>query len=327
MVREAWLLVLVSYPAIGFAYLWPTSLRDTRQWFVMAAWSAFMIRTFLFHAGLVYALIALSAMFSRRRRLALACLPLLPVCLGPTLLEYLPRKSAPVKGETLTVVTVNLMMVNRNTESMIQEIQAARPDVLLLQEYTDEWHTALRKALGHNLPHCAYDAREDSFGIAIYSKQPFVEPVELSLPLSGMELPQMRAVIPVSGTPVAFYNIHLLPPRTLAYTTSHRLAIADLADLLRAERLPAVVSGDFNFTERTPHYDVLTEVGLRESHRLAGWGRGATWPVIKWFRYLPGLRFDRIFLSSELTAIESHTGIGQGSDHRPVIARIGLRRD
>jgi endonuclease/exonuclease/phosphatase (EEP) superfamily protein YafD len=181
MVREAWLLVLVSYPAIGFAYLWPTSLRDTRQWFVMAAWSAFMIRTFLFHAGLVYALIALSAMFSRRRRLALACLPLLPVCLGPTLLEYLPRKSAPVKGETLTVMTVNLMMVNRNTESMIQEIQAARPDVLLLQEYTDKWHTALR--------------------------------------------------------------------------------------------------------------------------------------------------FDRIFLSPALTAVESRVGVGQGSDHRPVIARIGLRRD
>jgi len=51
-----------------------------------------------------------------------------------------------------------------------------------------------------------------------------------------------------------------------------------------------------------------------------------TWSVISFYRWLPGLRLDRIFLGPELTACESRTGEGWGSDHRPVIARIGFKR-
>jgi endonuclease/exonuclease/phosphatase (EEP) superfamily protein YafD len=324
LLLEARLGIATSYPALAFAYLWPEDLRNTNPGFVLAAWAAFMIRTFLFHAGVLYLLIALGAAWKKHLRLFAGAVPLVVFTLGPTVAEYLPRNPPPIAGEAITVMSANLLMANRNMAPLIAEIQAAAPDVLLLQEYADQWHDALQVNIGAEYPHIAHVRREDSFGIAVYSRRPFLEPVQLDLPLGTTDAPQIRAVIEISGRPVAFYNVHPLPPRSLRYVTESRLQAADLIEMLRAEPLPAVVSGDFNFTERTPQFGMLTDIGLTETHALAGRGRGATWPVLSIFRWLPGLRLDRIFLSAGLTASHSRTGAGRGSDHRPVIARVGL---
>lgn len=325
LLLEARLAVTSAYPLLAFAYLWPENLRDTRPAFVLGAWAAFMIRTFLFHAGLLLLVIAAFAAWKKHYRLLAGAVPLLAFTLTPTLVEFMPRTPPPIAGEPITVMSVNLLMVNRDTGPIIDEIQAAAPDVLMLQEYTHHWHDALQTTLGARYPHVAHVRREDSFGIAVYSRRPFLEPVRIDLPLGTTDMPQIRAVIEISGEPVAFYNVHPLPPRTLEYTTECRLQIADLIDLLQAERLPVVVSGDFNFTQDTAPFKWLTKVGLTETHQLAGQGRGSTWPVISFYRWVPGLRLDRIFVGPALTAVESRTGQGRGSDHRPVIARIGLR--
>jgi endonuclease/exonuclease/phosphatase (EEP) superfamily protein YafD len=97
------------------------------------------------------------------------------------------------------------------------------------------------------------------------------------------------------------------------------------ADLLGKEEHPIVLAGDFNCTNRSPYASALRNIDLRDVHTQAGFGRGATWPVSGFFRRLPGLRLDHIFLSDALTCTESRTGTGTGSDHRPVVARIAFK--
>jgi endonuclease/exonuclease/phosphatase (EEP) superfamily protein YafD len=41
--------------------------------------------------------------------------------------------------------------------------------------------------------------------------------------------------------------------------------------------------------------------------------------------WLPGIRIDHVYLSPELTATAARVGSFVGSDHRPVIAEVGLR--
>jgi endonuclease/exonuclease/phosphatase (EEP) superfamily protein YafD len=65
---------------------------------------------------------------------------------------------------------------------------------------------------------------------------------------------------------------------------------------------------------------------MRSAHELVGFGLSNTWgprwyPSLNW---LPGVRIDHIWLSSELTATSSAVGLDTGSDHRPVIADIGI---
>lgn len=322
---EAWLFVIASYSAVLLGYLWPINWESESTGYVLGFWAAFMARTFLFHIGLMLAVIFVVALRLKQRRLWAACLPVLIVTLGPSLPALWP-KSPPTTSTPFRVMTVNLLMVNQNTGPLTDEIVRNAPDVLLLQELTQNWQVALETAIGANYPYRIHECRDDSFGAAIYSRHPFAEPPQRDLRLGNSDTPQMRAVVTLGGGKVAFYNIHLLPPRRLDYTIEHRRQFAALLKMLEEEQLPTVMAGDFNFSERSPQAATIERAGLRDAYDLATWGRGATWPVNSIFRYVPGLRLDHLYLGRWLTCGNCRTGIGEGSDHRPVIAEVGRER-
>ncbi len=322
--RDAWLVVIASYVLLAAAYLWPQDFRATSPAYNLACYVLFLAETFVWHIGLVILLIALLAAWRRAWRLAAATVPLLLVTLGPEVYHCLPQSPPPIQGEAVTVMSVNLLCTNPTPEAIIGEIRAADPDILLLQEYSPHWHEAIREAIGARYPYAKWVVRPDPFGAAIYSRLPFEDDVRTDLHLAGVETPQMRAVVRIGGRRVALYNIHLVPPYGLELTATTRHQLADLIEHLDAEPLPMILSGDFNFTDRSENAALLRAAGLTDTHRTAGWGRGSTWPVNGILRYLPGLRLDHIYLSDSLTCAHSRTGEGIGSDHRPIVAKIGL---
>lgn len=324
--REAWLLVIASYVALAFAYLWPQDFRSTSQGYVAVSLTAFMARVFVFHLGLLLAVVAAVSLRTRQWRLLTATVPLVVFALGRDIWSYRPSERPRLSGEVVTVASVNLLMVNTNTGSLVEEVRASGADIVLLQEYTEHWHAALRSALAQDYPYECHVCRDDSFGAAVYSSRPFIGDPELDLPLGVSSLPQIRALVEISQRPVALYNVHLLPPTSLEYTTESRLQFADLLDHLRKESLPFILAGDFNFTETTPQAAALRRLGTQEAFAVGGWGRGSTWPVNSFLRCLPGLRLDHIYLGGGLTCSDCRTGTGRGSDHRPVIAKIGFSR-
>lgn len=322
--REAWLLVIGSCAALVFAYLWPQDFRSTSQAYVAVSLIAFMVRVFVFHLGLLLAIVAIVALRTGQWRLLIPTIPLMLWTLGPAVWTYRPKTRPSLAGEVVTVASVNLLMVNRNTGSLVEEIRASGADIVFLQEYTDHWHAVLQSALAQDYPYECHVCQEDSFGAAVYSSRPFLTEPELDMPLGVSSLPQIRAVVAIGQQPVAIYNVHLLPPTGLEYTTETRSQFADLLDSLAEESRPFILAGDFNFTERTPQAAALRRLGLIEAFDQGGWGRGPTWPVNSFLRYLPGFRLDHIYLGGGLACSDCRTGKGEGSDHRPVIARIGL---
>ena len=325
--REAWIAIAISYVVVGFALLFPQDFRNTSPAYATTAWIAFLCRTFLFHLGLLVVAVAAVAVWRRRWRMLAATVPLLLITVGPAVWSYRPKSPPAIEGEVVSVMSVNLLMVNRDTGPLIAEIERNAPDILMLQEYTAHWHDALQASLGDTYPHTVYVPRGDSFGAAIYSRRPFVGEPAANLSLGDATEPQIRAVIHIDGQDVALYNIHLLPPRTLQYTTVTRAQFADLVDQLAQEKLPIILAGDFNFTPHSAQADALAAMGLSDTLTTIGTGRGATWPVVGGLRWLPGIRLDHIYVSNELACIECQTGEGQGSDHRPVVAKIALKRD
>lgn len=321
--REAWLVVLAAYPLLAFAWLWPQNWRNDATGVVFASWMAFLVQTLQFHLGLLLLAIVVVSLLNRGRRLAFAAaLPML-FTLVPAALQFLPRSAPPpAVGQPLRIMSVNLLMANEDTDGIIDEILAAKPDVLCLQEYTDHWHQAITRRLASEYPYEAHIARDDSFGIAIRSRTPFAAPVDDRFRLGSSGVDQQRAEIIFDGRQIAIYHIHLLPPRSLDYYRDQRTQFADLMDALRAETLPYLVCGDFNFSETTPQHREMIAAGIGEAHAQAATGRGSTWPVNGPFRYIPGIRIDHVYLSPGLYATNCTTGTGRGSDHRPVTVDV-----
>ncbi len=323
---QAWIIILAAYPLLAFAYAWPQHFRDASAEWPTVAWTAFAIRTFVYHLGLLlFAVVALAA-WRRCRRLVITGLPVLLLAIGPTWWQYRPLATPAIDGETFTVMSVNLLAHNRQTAPIIEEIKAARPDILLIQEYSNHWHTAIDKAIGADYPHRTIVLRDDSFGAAIYSRRPFKGRIERWVHLGNGTEPQMRVVVEINGRDVALYNIHVRPPLPGGYAIETKEQFADLLEHIAAEELPVIIAGDFNFSERSSQAAALRVRGISEAHELGGWGRGTTWPVLGPFRWLPGLRIDHIYLTGGLTCTDCQTGQGQGSDHRPVIATLGFAR-
>ena len=326
---EAWLFVLACYVLLSFAWLWPQDWRNTSVAYVVAAWVALLVRAAQFHLGLLVGLIAIVAAFGKGRRLFLASLPVVLFTLVPPAWRAMPKDPPPaVRGAPpLRVMSVNLLMINERYDEVTARIRAESPDVLLLQEYTGWWHRAMQKALSNDYPHCRPHPREDSFGAAVYSKTPFTGDGRADPKLgTWSDSPQQRVVVKPAGRDVAIYNVHLRPPRRLDYTTEHRLQFADLTDALAKEKLPAVVVGDFNWTESMPQHAALRNLGWRDAQDVAGTGRGATWPMNSIFRYLPGIRLDHVYLAPSITCTSVRTVEVPGSDHKAVVADVAMEQ-
>jgi endonuclease/exonuclease/phosphatase (EEP) superfamily protein YafD len=323
---QAWLVVVGSYAAIGFAFACPQDFRSTSAAYVCVAFAAFLIRTFLFHLGLLLLVIAFVAGLTRRWWLLGTALPLVAFTVGPDAWSYRPKARPTTARQIVRIMSVNLLGCNQRVAEVIGEVRGADPDLLVLQEYRPHWHRAFHQALQPDYPHNASFIREDDFGLAIYSRLPFAGPVDFAVRLGDAGTPQARSVLRLADRDVALYNVHLMPPKGLSWVMEQRREFADLLELLGDEELPVIFCGDFNFTNASVFADELARLGLIDAHRSGGRGRGATWPVLSFFRYLPGIRLDHVFLSKELTSTRSWTGVGHGSDHRPVIAEIGFRR-
>lgn len=320
----SWTTLAAGYALVATVVLWPSDLRRTDALYVGLSMALFLLRTFDFHFGAALLVAAAALLWRRQWRLTAAVMPLAGICLAPTVSQLAARSPGEVRGETVRVMSVNLLAFNDYTEGIVGEIRSVEPDLLVLQEYNPRWQRALRDGLDAVYPHVFEVVRPDTFGIALFSRLPLLEPVEV-LELGGSETPHLRAVVPVGGVPVVVYGVHISPPISIWYGRWQRLEMADLLDRLAGEKRPCIVAGDFNFTRSSPFGDALARLGFVDAHDLAGSGRGSTWNVRGFLRYLPGVRIDHLYLSPELTAVKAATGVGQGSDHRPIVAEIGVR--
>ena len=89
---QAWIVTISAYLVLAFAYLWPQDYRDDTPSLVMIGWVAFIVRTFIYHLGLLFLVIPVVSLWRRRWRLFVVALPVLLMTVGPSWWLYLsPR--------------------------------------------------------------------------------------------------------------------------------------------------------------------------------------------------------------------------------------------
>ncbi|HEV2295108.1 MAG TPA: endonuclease/exonuclease/phosphatase family protein [Tepidisphaeraceae bacterium] len=321
-----WIFAVGAVAALCLADLLPQWLATRSQPYLTLAVGSFIIETLQFHIGAACLLCLAVAVAGKRWRLALVSAMGVVMGLAPTASLLITREAPAPAGATMRLMSMNVHVHNRNAAAVLASVRRAKPDVLALQEYSVTMDDAIRDELADEYPYQLRKPRQNSGdGWAIYSRRPLLAPIDTSLRLDQSKR-QARFAVRMGDKEVVIYALHLTSPQSVEQIGRNRAEVADLLELVAQESMPVILAGDFNFTETTANAAALRALGLRNTHDLAGSGRGSTWRYRKLgiTHRLPGFRIDHVFIGPQLTCTHSRVLDTFGSDHRPIIADIAL---
>jgi endonuclease/exonuclease/phosphatase (EEP) superfamily protein YafD len=293
---------------------------------LLARWSVFceLFAHFRVHYLVLQAVTLALVLLQRRFDLAvIVVLIAVPHLLAVA--PYLPgtlRRAAAPSAEDARLVALNLQFNNGDFERARDYLLGTRADVLVISEFTPR--AAQRLAfLEPGYPHRVLRPRNSAWGIAVYSRVPILEAVDL--PLDDGRSSQLRLRLGFAGGPVDLYALHLASPTGQGRAALRNAQLGRLAGIVSAARsaepwVPAVVVGDLNLTPFSPWFgDLLRKAGLRDARQP--FGLHATWPALPLPLWIP---IDHCLVGGGIDVRSVAAGPAMGSDHLPL--EISLAR-
>ncbi len=305
-------------------------------------WWLFLLNAFTEYLFLLLPLPVAAAFITRRREIVVGLVGTLVVGIflyGGLLLPPLELRTAP--GPQITVMTSNVLGYSSNSEGVISSIWASGADVVALQELNPEIAEAIQHELLDEYPYQQLAPAVGVSGLGVISRYP-LESAGVALEGHWVGEPQIL-VMKWEDTEVTVVNFHAIPPglsspEYLRYSIQEReRQIGELMAFVESRRGPVILLGDLNATSHNQAYRMITD-SLQDAWVERGWGLGHTFPgalspgssrpvlagiaMPKWL-----VRLDYIFCSEHWQVDRASFGQWDGvSDHRPVVAKMGLIR-
>ena len=301
-------------------------LRQTSPFVALAG--TFNVYLFVAALPLALGLILLRTRTALATLLLLAVLFLLAHPMLPPVSAILPARSG---GSTLATMTFNLGGGITPPEALAQTIAAAQADIVAVQELTSQSAAVLATELAATYPYQILDPAIGSTGLL--SKLPIVS-YEWLRPPNGR--PFLHVIVNRQGSALHVFAVHFQTPGILWW---ERLPLprglveagleAEVAYLLPQVAVvsePVVVLGDFNMSDQSRAYAVMT-AALQDGFRQSGIGLGRTFPNnLHWAGIripFPLVRIDYVFHSPHLAATSAAVKCIEGqSDHCAVLANL-----
>jgi endonuclease/exonuclease/phosphatase (EEP) superfamily protein YafD len=222
---------------------------------------------------------------------------------------------------TLRIFFANVRESNEQYAAMLQEIKEADPDVIVLVEYSWGWHLTFKTSpelapykygSGHLQSHIG--------SVNVFSRIPLK--TEMQSWISGR--PMHTIEVQLGTKTLRLIGLHAPRPVNLPRYGYYKYW-QQMLPLILSERGPLVIVGDFNATQHSRVYEQLTNDRLRSAHEDQGRGYATTWP--NGDNLLPPIRIDQVLLSPEVDCVAIREGIGRGSDHKPLVMDVRIRRN
>lgn len=220
-------------------------------------------------------------------------------------------------GTALTVMLANLLSRNSDHDRLFDMLESEQPDVVVFQEVSSEWLTALAE-LQSRYPYSYAEAREGNFGIALFSRVPFASVTHVDSP--PFSYPSIIAKLRVGESLLNVIATHPTIPVSGTVYKARNQQLESLHEFLEGLDGSTVLIGDLNTTMWELNYRALEgRAGLRNARR--GYGVVPTWPTNMPFAMIP---IDHVLVSDDIGVSDVHTSARIGSDHLPLVVTITL---
>lgn len=241
---------------------------------------------------------------------------------GIVLAPYFIPVAAPVTAspaaDVLRVLTLNIYARNRTPDAVLNYIENADADVVVLSEVRPEFMAMAVERLGNLYPYRHDASRRGYFGMALLSRIPLDDAQTHQLGVS--DYPSIEATLTWQGKVITLYGAHPHPPLGARGTVRRDSELAEIQALLTRIEGPLILAGDLN---ASPWSAILSDLSNATGLRNVALGKGIrpTW----WYGSLVlGLPYDHVMVSPEWQVASYQVGDDVGSDHFPVMADLYL---
>lgn len=224
-------------------------------------------------------------------------------------------KKKSTASATVKVISVNVYQFNKDFHKLHDLIRKYSPDIFITMESNSDWEQANR-SLESAYPHTEKITLENTYGMHLYSKIPFVKS-EIHYFVAD-DVPSIETRFRTSdGHDFVVFAVHPPPPSPTEEKTSKERDgdLLCVAKKIKKHNVPSLVIGDFNTVAWS-----VTSILFRKTSELidARVGRGilATFHAKYWFFRVP---LDLLFHSPEIFVEKLETLEPIGSDHFPIL--------
>lgn len=144
-------------------------------------------------------------------------------------------------NDSITLYSVNVLQSNKQSDSLLQQIQKYDPDILLFLETDENWKNILRRRIKDH-PFVVEYPLDNTYGMILYSKYELMNP-EVKLLIED-SIPSIHTIIKLPNDErFKLYAIHPTPPVPMHSPDSHDrdAELMSIALLAKDDTLPVVV--------------------------------------------------------------------------------------
>ena len=233
------------------------------------------------------------------------------------------KPSGTAQHSTISIVTANVLMTNRNARKLIDLVRQYNPHILVTLETNDWWQSHLDK-LEDIYPHTIKCPLDNLYGMHVYSRLP-LEGAETQF-LVEDDIPSMHAqAVLTSGDKVRLHFLHPAPPSPTENEESAErdaelvMVAKNIADTCDRDQ-PVIVTGDMNDVAWSRTTRLFRKISQLLDPRI-GRGMFNTFHAKYWFMRWP---LDHLFHSEHFTLDKITRLPGYGSDHFALYTHLSL---
>lgn len=271
-----------------------------------------------FRLQYLVASLLLLLVFAIKRRATYSLLLVVALTINAAYVLPCYSDSAKVTGDTrLKFLYANVRSKNRDHERLIDLINSEQPDFIFLQEISTHWLAALQP-LHADYPFSYSAAREDNFGIAMWSRLPLASATHVDSPPLGY--PTIVARTLMGDTDLMLISTHPMIPLGRDNFDARNAQLQSVSEIVAHASGEVMLLGDLNASVWDRHFRRFEgSTGLRSARR--GNGVLPTWPTFMPVAMIP---IDHVLVSSGIGIADIKTGPRIGSDHLPLIITVVL---
>jgi len=255
------------------------------------------------------------------RVLAACCSLVLLASYLPPLIPFYRRSPAAPFAEKVSfgLYYANVYSRNERYTDILRQVEALKPDVIVLGEMTDTWIEALKLAQRYSF---RIEAPRPFGGIAVYSDIPLARERRRFFPplLRPLIMAELR---PPGAPPFTLAVLHAYPPRNRELLHERDVFLRQAGAFLGSLGDPLLLVGDLNATPFSPVYARFVErarlANVQEGRGLSYTWRNFVFPLLY-------AAIDHILYRGPLRPDEMRRMPDVGSDHLPLYVRFSIRR-